>query len=233
MCYNNPIKFYRVVMGVIMSNRKLDIITHEMSADILESEIGTAETKKDVLKILHKANRRIQNIEKSGLSSPALKALYAEQGRKKGFTQFSIRGLDFSNPADWNAIKYTYGRAVSYLNNPTSSARGARAYINRQAKELGIDFKSANKLVDISTSPYINENGDIAIFKYKEILNSYKDAIMEVQEEDYANSQDYGAMIENLLEEELKKRLEQMTQKNPYYNVLDSFYDFFDSFDEE
>ena len=160
-------------MASIFSKSVIKAINKPFSEMIRAAALGSPELKREINKTLQQANRRIQNIQKAGLASPAVKAIIAEKG-KKDYTYFSIANLDLTNYIDWEQAKYEYGRALSFLNNPTSTATGARQYITYQARELNIPFMSANKIVDLATSPSIDEYGNVNIFSYGTVLERFK-----------------------------------------------------------
>lgn len=165
---------------------------------LLNFQEGTNELKKQMNKVFQRANRRIQNIQKAGLASPAVKAVIAERGTKD-YTYFSGRGLNPTNTTDWDLLRYEYGRALAFLNNPTSSATGARQYIRYQAKRLNIPFESANKIVDIATDPTIDEYGNVNIFSYGDILDDFKADVEKIGDEIGANAVDYARNLEDYL----------------------------------
>ena len=165
---------------------------------LLNFQEGTNELKKQMNKVFQRANRRIQNIENAGLASSAVKAVIAERG-KKDFTYFSGRGLNPTNTTDWDLLRYEYGRALSFLNNPTSTATGARQYIRYQANRLNIPFESANKIVDIATNPTIDEYGNVNIFSYGEILDDFKADVEQIGGEIGTNAIDYAKNLEDYL----------------------------------
>ena len=165
---------------------------------LLNFQEGTNELKKQMNKVFQRANRRIQNIEKAGLASPAVKAVIAERG-KKDYTYFSSKGLNPTNTTDWDLLRYEYGRALAFLNNPTSSATGARQYIRYQANRLNIPFESANKIVDIATDPTIDEYGNVNIFSYGEILDDFKADVEQIGDEIGTNAIDYAQNLEDYL----------------------------------
>lgn len=170
----------------------LTLVDDPMRQKIIEQEIGNDTLKKIITKEAQKANRRIQNVLNAGYASPAVKAVLAERG-ERGYTYFSTAGLNPKNRGDWERLKYEFGRIEAFLNNPTSSATGAKQYINYQAKSLGIPFDNANRLVDMATSPQIDNNGNINIFNYSSILDSFRNDvmasgdIMEMESEEYAD----------------------------------------------
>lgn len=165
---------------------------------LLNFQEGTPELKKQMNKIFQRANRRIQNIQKAGLASPAVKAVIAERGTKD-YTYFSSAGLNPTNTTDWDLLRYEYGRALAFLNNPTSSATGARQYINYQANRLNIPFESANKIVDIATNPTIDEYGNVNIFSYGDILDDFKSDVEQAGDLMGENALEYAQNLEDYL----------------------------------
>lgn len=199
------------------------VLTPQDAIDLVGMNSGTSEIKKKMLKTFQKANRRIQNVKNAGLSSPAVQQLISERG-ERGFTYFSGAKLDPRNATDWEQLKYEYGRAISFLNNPSSSARGARQYINYYKNELGVSFDGANKIIGLATEPEISENGDINIFQYSNILENIKSDVMQEQKSNLDSVDSYG----NELEEKIIHALENEIHKyNSGGGVDDNFLDRF------
>lgn len=185
--------------NTIFSASVIKSINKPLNQEIINAVIGSKGLKTLVNRVLQQANRRIQNIENAGLASPAVKAVYSERG-KKGYTYFTTAGLNPLNTTDWELIKYEYGRAMSFLNNPTSTATGARQYIKYQAAQLNnIPFESANKIVDLATEPTIDNYGNVNIFSYGEILDTFKNDVMNTESEMKKNSKEYAENLENQL----------------------------------
>lgn len=191
----------------------------QFKEEIKDAILGNADFKKEINRILQQANRRIQNIENANLASPAVKAVYAERGKKNSFTYFSTRGLNPQNTTDWELMKYEYGRALAFLNNPTSTATGARQYIKYQAKELNIPFESANKIVDLATNPNIDEYGNVNIFSYHEILDRFKGDVFSTGRDIEQNGKEYAKQLEDLLQDAINKI------DNDADNLIDRFID--------
>lgn len=179
------------------------VLTPQDGIDLVGVVKGTPDLKKQMNKVFQRANRRIQNVRNAGLSSPAVQQLISERG-ERGFTYFSGARLDPRNPTDWEQLKYEYGRAISFLNNPTSSARGARQYINYYKNELGVSFEGANKIIGLATEPEISENGELNIFNYSSILENIKSDVMQEQKSNLDSIDSYG----NELEEKIIQSLE-------------------------
>lgn len=200
------------------------VLTPQDAIDLVGVKSGTPDLKKQMLKTFQKANRRIQNVRKSGLSSPAVQQIISERG-ERGFTYFSGANLDPRNPIDWEQLKYEYGRAISYLNNPTSSATGARQYIRYYQNELGVSFDGANKIIGLATEPEISENGDINIFHYSSILENIKSDVMQEQKTDLDSVDRYGNELEEKIIQALENELHKYNSGGGFNdNFLDRFF---------
>lgn len=105
------IKFTKSVFGATQRAK--------IKKEILQAVESSPEYRKEIARVFQMANRRIQNIEQSGQLSPAVQAL--NKGDIQGFTKFSMKG-------DWNTLKIEYGKAISFLRQPTSTTQGARQY---------------------------------------------------------------------------------------------------------
>lgn len=89
-----------------------------LNKEILQAVESSPELRKEISRVFQQANRRIQNIEKAGLISPAVAALHRDTGK---YTKFSMN-------QDWESLKIEYGKAISFLRQPTSTANGTRQY---------------------------------------------------------------------------------------------------------
>lgn len=205
-------------MSSIFTISVIKAINKPFNEAIRAAALGSPELKREINRTLQQANRRIQNIQKAGLASPAVKAVIAEKG-KKNYTYFSIANLDLTNYIDWEQAKYEYGRALSFLNNPTSTATGARQYISYQARELNnIPFMSANKIVDLATDPTIDEYGNVNIFSYGSLLEKFKSDVSIVKDSIKENAEEIAQELESKLQAELDRLA------NSGENFLDRFF---------
>lgn len=135
------VKFSAKVLGRI--NRV------KLEKDIINSIQESKDMKNEIRRVFQQANRRIQNIENRGDFSPAYEAL----GRTRaeyGYSKFSMRGT-------WDDLLKEYATAVSFLQQPTSTATGVREY-----KE---SVKSAYNLTDaqynFAAKLYLNKLGSL------------------------------------------------------------------------
>ena len=75
------------------------------------------------------------NIEKSGVFSPAVASL--GKGNIKGYSKFTVKG--FGNTGDdWKTLKKEYAKAISFLNQPTSTASGAKEFEKQVKNQMGV-----------------------------------------------------------------------------------------------
>lgn len=200
------------------------VLTPQDGIDLVGVAKGTPDLKKQMMKIFQKANRRIQNVRNAGLSSPAVQQLISERG-ERGYTFFTGARLDPRNPTEWEQLKYEYGRAISFLNNPTSSATGARQYINYYKNELGISFDGANKIIGLATEPEISENGEINIFNYSSILENIKSDVMQEQKTNLDTVDSYGNELEERIIHSLENEIHKYNRGGGFDdNFLDRFF---------
>ena len=200
------------------------VLTPQDGIDLVGVAKGTPDLKKQMMKTFQKANRRIQNVRRAGLSSPAVQQLISERG-DRGYTFFSGARLDPRSPTEWEQLKYEYGRAIAFLNNPTSSATGARQYINYYKNELGISFDGANKIIGLATQPEISENGEINIFHYSSILENIKSDVMQEQKTNLDSVDSYGNELEERIIHSLENEIHKYNRGGGFDdNFLDRFF---------
>ena len=149
--------------------------------EILNAVESSSDFRKEISRVFQQANRRIQNVENSGMVSPAVTAL--NKGNIKGFTKFSMRN-------DWDTLKIEYAKAVSFLQQPTSTATGTREYANHLKKTYNLsdtEFsimqnKLMGKIASVSDERFLEQ-----------YLMQYKDFTGELETE----SKDISDQIEN------------------------------------
>jgi hypothetical protein len=154
---------------------------HQIKQEILQSTSSSPENRREIARIFQIANRRIQNIERSGLLSPAVSAL--NKGHITRYTKFGMKH-------DWQTLKTEYAKAISFLRQPTSTLTGLREYNNHlksvydlSDQEFELMSKSLNnKLSSISDSDFVER-----------YLMRYKDFTGELE----AESRDISDQIES------------------------------------
>ena len=152
--------------------------------------------RKEIARVFQKANRRIQNVEKSGIVSPAVVAL--NKGDIKGFTKFSMRH-------SWEDLKIEYAKAVSFLRQPTSTATGTKEYAEHLKKAYDLDDKSFTLMQNKLMGKIASVSDERFLEQY---LMQYKDFTGELEQESKDVSdqiEDDAVKIENALDDALEQ----------------------------
>lgn len=172
----------------------------KIKKEILQAVKSSPEYRREIARVFQMANRRIQNIEQSGQLSPAVQAL--NKGDVKRFTKFSMRG-------DWNTLKIEYGKAISFLRQPTSTVQGARQYGQYLQRIYGLTPDEYNlmaknllgKLNSISDSNFVERY----LMRYKdftgEMEQSASDISTQIEREAESISRAIDAEIERQADE--------------------------------
>lgn len=149
--------------------------------EIISAIESNPDLRKEIVRVFQQANRRIQNVEKSGLVSPAVVAL--NKGDIKGFAKFSMKH-------DWNDLKIEYSKAVSFLQQPTSTATGTREYSNHLKKSYNLNDKEFKLMQDKLMGKIASVSDEKFLEQY---LMQYKDFTGELEQE----SRDVSDQIED------------------------------------
>lgn len=173
-------------------------LNKEMRDDIRKSIIGSKEMAKEIKRVLQQANRRAQNIEQSGVVSPAYQSLVLE-GRE-GYSKFSITGLNIENETQWENAKYEYSKAIEYLNNPTSSSTGARQYLNYISKEYKLPPEVANNILLQATSTEFSNNA-IPLLNYRAMIDLYVHDSKDASKDMSQNAEQLAQQLESQVTE--------------------------------
>lgn len=169
--------------------------------------------RKEIARVFHQANRRIQNVEQTGLVSPAVVAL--NKGDLKGFAKFSMK-------QDWNDLKIEYAKAVSFLQQPTSTASGTREYTNHLKKSYNLNDKEFKLMQDKLMGKIASISDERFLEQY---LMQYKDFTGELEQEsrDVSDQIEDGAVrIENALDDAIDQIANSRTAE-AYVNDVDEF----------
>lgn len=183
--------------------------------DVITAVESSPQLRKEIAKVFQQANRRIQNVENSGIISPAVVAL--NKGDIKGFSKFSMKH-------DWNDLKIEYSKAVAFLQQPTSTATGT--------KEYGTHLKKTYNLTDnefsLMQNKLIGKIASVSDEKFLEqYLLQYKDFTGELEQEskDVSDQIESDAVsVENALQNSIDSVGEQV--ENAVQKILDKFKDF-------
>lgn len=125
-----------MAITIKVSSRVAKGLKNKVKKEVIEAIEGSPALRKEIARVFQMANRRIQNIESAGLFSPAVAAL--GKGDVKGYSKFSVKGFG-NTGGSWQALKREYTKAIAFLNQPTSSATGARDFEKQVKEQMNID----------------------------------------------------------------------------------------------
>lgn len=168
----------------------------QLDKEILTAVESRGYLRKEIARVFQQANRRIQNVEKSGIVSPAVVAL--NKGNITGFTKFSMRH-------SWEDLKIEYSKAVSFLRQPTSTATGTKEYAGHLKKAYDLDDKSFALMQNKLMSRIASVSDERFLEQY---LMQYKDFTGELEQESKDVSdqiEDDAVKIENALDDALEQ----------------------------
>ena len=164
----------------------------KLKKDILQAVESSPEMRKEISRVFQMANRRIQNVERSGQLSPAVQAL--NKGDIKGFTKFSMKG-------DWNTLKIEYGKAISFLRQPTSTVQGARQYGRHLQRMYDLTPDEYNlmarnlqgRLNSVSDSDFVERY----LMRYKDFTGEMEQSASDISTQIESEAQSISRAIES------------------------------------
>lgn len=205
------IKFTKSVFGATQRAK--------IKKEILQAVESSPEYRKEIARVFQMANRRIQNIEQSGQLSPAVQAL--NKGDVKGFTKFSMKG-------DWNTLKIEYGKAISFLRQPTSTAQGARQYGQHLQRMYDLTPDEYNlmarnlqgKLNSVSDSDFVERY----LMRYKDFTGEMEQSASDISTQIESEAQSISRAIDAEIEWQANEVADQMEDmQNDIERILRNF----------
>lgn len=205
------IKFSKSVFGATQRAK--------IKKEILQAVESSPEYRKEIARVFQMANRRIQNIEASGQLSPAVQAL--NKGDVTGFTKFSMRG-------SWNDLKIEYGKAISFLRQPTSTAQGARQYGEHLQRTYGLTKDEYNlmarnlqgKLSSVSDSEFVERY----LMRYKDFTGEMEQSASDISTQIESEAQSISRAIDAEIERQANEVADAMDDmQNDIERILRNF----------
>lgn len=205
------IKFTKSVFGATQRAK--------IKKEILQAVESSPEYRKEIARVFQMANRRIQNIEQSGQLSPAVQAL--NKGDIKGFTKFSMKG-------DWNTLKIEYGKAISFLRQPTSTAQGARQYGQHLQRMYDLTPDEYNlmarnlqgKLSSVSDSDFVERY----LMRYKDFTGEMEQSSSDISTQIESEAQSISRAIDAEIERQANEVADAMDDmQNDIERILRNF----------
>lgn len=183
--------------------------------DVITAIEQSPELRKEIARVFQQANRRIQNVENSGIVSPAVVAL--NKGDIKGFAKFSMKH-------SWDELKIEYSKAISFLQQPTSTASGTKEY----ARHLKKTYNLTDNEFSIMQNNLVGKIASVSDQKFLEqYLMQYKDFTGELEQE----SKDVSDQIESdaiKIADSVQRNIDNAGEmvESAVQKILDSFKDF-------
>lgn len=205
------IKFSKSVFGATQRAK--------IKKEILQAVESSPEYRKEIARVFQMANRRIQNIEQSGQLSPAVQAL--NKGDIKGFTKFSMKG-------DWDTLKIEYGKAISFLRQPTSTAQGAGQYGQHLQRMYDLTPDEYNlmarnlqgKLNSVSDSDFVERY----LMRYKDFTGEMEQSASDISTQIESEAQSISRAIDAEIERQANEVADQMEDmQNDIERILRNF----------
>lgn len=206
------IKFTKSVFGATQRAK--------IKKEILQAVESSPEYRKEIARVFQMANRRIQNIEQSGQLSPAVQAL--NKGDVKGFAKFSMK------EGDWNTLKIEYGKAISFLRQPTSTAQGARQYGQHLQRMYELTPDEYNlmarnlqgKLNSVSDSDFVERY----LMRYKDFTGEMEQSASDISTQMESEAQSISQAIDAEIERQANEVADQMEDmQNDIERILRNF----------
>ena len=197
----------------------LPALKQEVRPEVMRSAVSSPELRKEIARVFQMANRRIQNIESKGLLSPAVAAL--NKGDIKRYSKFSMS-------SDWETLKIEYAKAVSFLRQPTSTARGTRQYnrhiqqaFNLTSEEFDIMAKGIqNKIMSLSETDFVERY----LMRYKDFTGELETAARDVSGQIESEAEQIHRVIEEEFEESVENAaLELESHEENTKRIIDTF----------
>lgn len=191
----------------------------QIKQEVISALQSSPELRAEIRRVFQMANRRIQNIENADMVSPAVTAL--NKGDVKGFTKFSMR-------MDWEDLKIEYGRAVSFLQQPTSTVTGTREYRDflKQKYDLTEDeYKLmegdlVGKIASVSDERFLEQY----LMQYKDFTGELETEAKDVSDQIESDAR----VLADSLQRDIEKQAEEVAQAaedtvNKIFQVLSKF----------
>jgi len=204
--------------GILFSFKVINAVKKEkLKESIVNATESSPELREEIRRIFKEANSRIKRVEATGQYSPALAAL--NRVNVSGY-RFSMR--EFQDKSSWTRLKEEYGKAIAFLNQPTSTVQGTtefNEYLRDKYSLSPVEYESlANnfmgKLDSLSESQYIDQY----LKKYRDFSGDFEQAMKSS-----ANQMELEAVLaEQQLQAEINA--EAAEQSGALYDALENLF---------
>lgn len=184
-------------MAIRFDKSVLKSIKIAVRPEIMRAYESDKDIRNEMKRVFQQANRRIQNIRRKKLISPAITAL---GDIPEGYTVFGMKG-------SFNELKIQYAKAIAFLQQPTSTARGARTYgeyIKSTYKLSDTEYKAAGGALTKAVQSLSDSKLGQALLQYKDFSgyfeNSATDVAALIEEESITSLNKINAAISNMVD---------------------------------
>ena len=146
----------------------------KLQKEIIQSTESSPALRKEMARVFQIANRRIQNIEKTGEFSPAVASLGLSG--TEGYSKFRMGKFNPSIGGTWEDAKREYAKVVAFLNQPTSTAGGTREFNKQVKKQLNVPDDLYGAIADKLLGDYNAVSSQILnAIPYTDLVQEYYD----------------------------------------------------------
>ena len=176
--------------------------------EIVESTESSPALRKEMARVFQIANRRIQNIEKTGEFSPAVASLGLTG--TEGYSKFRIGKFNPSIGGSWADAKREYSKVIAFLNMPTSTATGTREF-NQQVKEqLGVPDDLYGTIADKLLGDYNAVSTQMLnAIPYTDLVQEYYDrAYLSASSQMERDAKEIADNLQKAIDEDARQQVE-------------------------
>lgn len=144
----------------------------KIDTEVMRAIESSPKIKAEMRRVFQQANRRIQNIRQQNLISPAVTAL---GDIPSGYTVFGMKG-------SFTDLKLQYAKAVAFLQQPTSTASGARTYgeyIKSTYKLSDSEYKAAGGALTKAVQSLSDSQLGQAMLQYKDFSGYFENSALD------------------------------------------------------
>lgn len=176
--------------------------------EIINSTESSPALRKEMARVFQIANRRIQNIEKTGEFSPAVAALGLTG--TEGYSKFRIGKFNPSVGGTWADAKREYSKVISFLNSPTSTATGTREFNQQVKKQLNVPDDLYGAIADKLLGDYNAVSSQMLnAIPYTDLVQEYYDrAYLSASSQMERDAKEIADNLQKAIDEDAKQQVE-------------------------
>lgn len=184
----------------------------KLQKEIIESTESSPALRKEMARVFQIANRRIQNIEKTGEFSPAVASLGLTG--TEGYSKFRIGKFNPSIGGSWADAKREYSKAIAFLNSPTSTATGTREFNQQVKKQLGVPDDLYGAIADKLLGDYNAVSTQMLnAIPYTDLVQEYYDrAYLSASSQMERDAKEIADNLQKTINEDARQQVEALDE---------------------